>query len=124
MSGTISTIIIVVILVVILFFAVKNSIPHFKGEGGCCGGGFSEKPRKPKKLTEVKATKVVTIEGMRCSNCHTRVQNALNSIDGVNAKVNGDKKQAVVKLGRDISDDELRTAVTSLGYKVISITDC
>ena len=75
-------------------------------------------------LTEVNATKVVSIEGMRCSNCHTRVQNALNSMDGVNAKVNGDKKQAVVKLGRDISDDELRTAVTSLGYKVTSITDC
>jgi hypothetical protein len=45
-------------------------------------------------------------------------------MDGVNAKVNGDKKQAVVKLGRDIDDDEIRRAVTSLGYKVTSITDC
>ena len=120
MSGTVSTIIIVVILVVILFFAVKNAIPHFRGEGGCCGGSGKEKLIKPAKLEEVIATKVVKIEGMRCENCHRRVQNALNSIDGVNAKVNGDK--AVVKLGRDIDDNEIKKAVTDLGYKVTSIS--
>ena len=50
MSGTVSTIIIVVILVVILFFAIKNSIPHFRGEGGCCGGSGKEKLIKPAKV--------------------------------------------------------------------------
>ena len=121
MSGTVSTIIIVVILVVILFFAVKNAIPHFRGEGGCCGGSGKEKLIKPKKLDNVTATKIVKIEGMRCENCHRRVQNALNSIDGVNAKVNGEKAVAVVKLGREIEDSELKEAITSLGYSVTSI---
>ena len=111
-----------IILVVILFFAVKNAIPHFRGEGGCCGGSGKEKLIKPAKLEEVIATKVVKIEGMRCENCHRRVQNALNSIDGVNAKVNGDKAEAVVKLGRDIDDNEIKKAVTDLGYKVTSIS--
>ncbi len=122
MSGTVSTIVIVVILVVILFFAVKNSIPHFRGEGGCCGGSGKEKLIKPKKLDNVTATKIVKIEGMRCENCHRRVQNALNSIDGVNAKVNGEKAEAIVKLGRDIDDSEIKKAVTDLGYKVTSIS--
>ncbi len=121
MSGTVSTIIIVVILVVILFFAIKNSIPHFRGEGGCCGGSGKEKLVKPAKLEKVIATRTVTIEGMRCENCHRRVQNALNSMDGVNAKVLGEKKQAVVKLGRDIDDSEIERIITSLGYKVVSI---
>lgn len=121
MSGTVSTIIIVIILVVILFFAIKNSIPHFRGEGGCCGGSGKEKLIKPKKLENVTATKIVKIEGMRCENCHRRVQNALNSIDGVNAKVNGEKAVAVVKLGREIEDSELKEAITSLGYSVTSI---
>ena len=122
MSGTVSTIVIILILAVILFFAIKNSIPHFRGEGGCCGGSGKEKLIKPAKLENIVATKVVTIEGMRCENCHRRVQNALNSIDGVNAKVNGEKKQAVVKLGRDIEDSEIEAAISSLGYKVTSIS--
>ena len=44
------------------------------------------------------------------------------SIDGVNAKVNGEKAEAVVKLGRDIDDSEIKKAVTDLGYKVTSIS--
>ena len=121
MNGTVSTIVIVVILVVILFFAVKNSIPHFRGEGGCCGGSGKEKLIKPSKLERIIATKVIKIEGMRCENCNRRVQNALNQLDGVNAKVYGDRAEAVVKLGRDIEDIELEKAVTDLGYRVISI---
>ena len=121
MSGTVSTIVIVVILAVILFFAVKNSIPHFRGEGGCCGGSGKEKLIKPSKLERIIATKVIKIEGMRCENCNRRVQNALNQLDGVNAKVYGDRSESVVKLGRDIEDIELERAVTDLGYRVISI---
>ena len=121
MNGTVSTIVIVVILAVILFFAVKNSIPHFRGEGGCCGGSGKEKLIKPAKLERIIATKVIKIEGMRCENCNRRVQNALNQLDGVNAKVYGDRAEAVVKLGRDIEDIELEKAVTGLGYRVISI---
>ena len=116
-----STIIIIVILAVVLFFAVKNSIPHFRGEGGCCGGSGKEPLIKPAKLERVVATKVMNIEGMRCENCNRRVQNALNSIEGVSAKVNGDKQQAIVKLGREVSDSELEKAVTSLGYIVTKV---
>ena len=122
MSGTLSTIVIVLILIVILFFAIKNSIPHFRGEGGCCGGNGKEKLVKPAKLENVIATKTVGIEGMRCENCHRRVQNALNSIDGVNAKVYGEKKQAVVKLGREIEDSEIEKVITGLGYTVTSVS--
>ena len=121
MNGTVSTIVIVVILAVILFFAVKNSIPHFRGEGGCCGGSGKEKLIKPAKLERIIATKVIKIEGMRCENCNRRVQNALNQLDGVNAKVYGDRAEAVVKLGRDIEDIELEKAVSGLGYRVIRI---
>ena len=76
---------------------------------------------KPAKLERIIATKVMKIEGMRCENCNRRVQNALNQLDGVNAKVYGDRAEAVVKLGRDIEDIELEKAVSGLGYRVIRI---
>ena len=117
MSSTLSTTIIIIILVVTLFFAIKNSIPHFKGQGACCGGGDSEKLVNPKKLDKVIATKTLHIEGMRCNNCRIRVQNKLNGIDGVNAKVNLEKKTATIQLGREIPDDELIRAIGSMGYE-------
>jgi len=121
MSSVVSTTIIVVILIVILFFAVKNSLPHFRGEGGCCGGDAQEKRIKPAKLEHVIEEKVISIEGMHCENCTRRVQNALNSLDGVSAKVSGERKEAVVKLGRELSDSELSDLITGLGYRVVSI---
>ncbi len=121
MTSNLTNIVIILIIAVILFFAVKNSIPHFKGEGGCCGGGSTPKAVKPKRIKNVIARKTITIEGMKCSNCYMRVQNALNSVDGINAKVIGSRDQAVVKLGRDISDEQIKEIITDLGYSVVSM---
>ena len=121
MNSTVSNIIIIVIVVAILYFAVKNSLAHFKGEGACCGGGGKGKPIKPKKLDKVIATKVVGIEGMGCDHCSLRVQNALNSVDGINAKVKLSRGTAIVKLGKEISDAEITEIIENLGYKVKGI---
>jgi Copper chaperone len=121
MGSTASTIIALLILAVVLFFAVKSSLKHFRGEGGCCGGSGKEKLVKPQKLENVIATKTVKIDGMRCENCNRRVQNALNSIEGINAVVNGDKQQAEIKLGKVIDDKEIIKTITKLGYRVTSI---
>ena len=121
MSPTVSNIIIIVIVAVILFFAIRSSIPHFKGEGACCGGGGKGKPIKPKKLDKVIATRVVGIEGMVCDHCSLRVQNALNSVEGINAKVKLSRGTAIVKLGKEISDAEITKIIEDLGYKVKGI---
>ena len=121
MNATISNIIIIVIVVAILFFAVRSSLAHFKGEGACCGGGGKAKPIKPQKLDKVIATRLVGIEGMVCDNCALRVQNALNSVEGINAKVKLSRSTAIVKLGREITDAEITEIITNLGYKVKGI---
>lgn len=106
------------ILAVVLVVAVYFSIKHFKGNGGCCGGG-GEIREKPNKLTAPKVCeKIVYINGMHCENCSNRVQRKLNSIDGASAKVNLKKKIAVVAMSREISDDELVSAVKDAGYEV------
>ncbi len=114
------TILVICILLLIVVGAVISSAKHFKGEGGCCGGGGSVKI-KGDKIEDVVAVKTIHIEGMHCSNCSSRVQNALNSMDQVNAKVDLKKQQAVVKLGKNVSDDELKSCVERSGYMVRSI---
>lgn len=115
------TAIVVVVLVLIVIFSVKSSAKHMRGEGGCCGGSAPEKRVKPAKLKNVAATKIISVEGMHCENCSRRIENALNSLEMVNAKVNLEKKQVVVKLGADMDEDLLKKTVERLGYEVTGI---
>ena len=108
------------VLVIVIIAALVGSKKHFKGEGGCCGGGGDVKI-KPKHLDSIVATKKLQIEGMSCVNCQNHIENSLNGMDQVNAKVNWKKGEAVVKLGSDVPEEELREAVEKLGYKVTSI---
>ena len=61
------------------------------------------------------------IEGMTCEHCKNRVENALNRLEGVSAKVNLKKKTAVVSMEKEIEDMQLQKAVEQAGYKVIQI---
>ncbi len=121
MSSNMSDLIIILILLFVLIFSVKGAISHFRGEGSCCGGGGSEVRTKPRKLDRVIAVKTLKIDGMHCKHCYARVANALNSIDGVNATVYGKKGKAVVKLGKDISDEEIIRVIRNLDYSVVSV---
>lgn len=112
--------VIIGILAVIMFFGIKSALKHFKGEGGCCGGGSSEPPSK-KKLKHVIATKTVTVEGMTCENCKNRVERCINEIPGAAAKVNLKKKEVIVSLETEVSDEQIRGAIEKRGYEVVEI---
>lgn len=67
--------------------------------------------------------KTIAIEGMSCSHCQKRVEEALRAIDGVNAKVDLKKKEATVRYSKEIDDAVLRKAVEEAGYEVVSIEE-
>ncbi|MCD7947967.1 MAG: heavy metal translocating P-type ATPase [Oscillospiraceae bacterium] len=62
---------------------------------------------------------VITIEGMMCTHCSGRVEQALNAIPGVTAHVDLEAKTAIVT--GDASQEVLRSAIENAGYQVISI---
>ena len=74
--------VIVGILIILIVIGIRSSIKHFKGEGGCCGGGSSVKVKR-KKLKQVVKERTVIIEGMTCEHCKARAESRLNSLDGV-----------------------------------------
>ncbi len=112
--------IIIAILAIILILAVLRTIKHFKG-GGCCSNGSTTIRDKKTLTAPVIGEKTLTIEGMSCENCEIRVENALNRLDGVLAKVRWKKKIASVSYSAEISDETLRKTVEDLGYQVTSI---
>lgn len=110
-------VIIIAVLVIIVVYAVVSSRKHFKGEGGCCGGGGGDIAVR-KKLENPKIGEyIIHIEGMTCDNCRIRVENAINKLDGVYAKVSLKKKQAIVSYDREVDKKEIIKAVRAAGYK-------
>ena len=67
--------------------------------------------------------KVIAIEGMTCGHCQARVEKALNAVDGVKAKVDLKKNNAIVEADSTISDDLLKKTVEEAGYTVTSIEE-
>lgn len=88
-----STIIICAILVVICFFGIRSSMKRVSN--GCCGTGDDVKKVKAED-TDVSHYPYhfeVEVEGMTCSQCKKRVENAFNEKKGFYAKVNLKQKK-------------------------------
>ncbi|WP_432646526.1 heavy-metal-associated domain-containing protein [Mitsuokella sp.] len=116
-----ATAIVGVIVLVALYFAFKGVIKHWRGESSCCSGGAITPPPKKELKGTIVDTKIVDIEGMTCGNCKIRVEQALDSIDGAAAEVNLHRNHAVVKMTREVSDDEIRQALAGSGYTITGI---
>ena len=98
-----ANVIIIMLLVILIIIGISSAVRHFKGEGGCCGGGSSVKVKR-KKLKQIEKQRTVIIEGMTCEHCKARVESRLNALDGVSARVNLKRKTAVVSMEKDIAD--------------------
>lgn len=112
-----ANVIIVLILVLICIYSVRSYMK--KLTQGCCGaGGDEEKKVKVRDKNPEHYPHCVTIgvEGMTCSHCKARVENALNAEEGVWAQVNLKEKKAQVRMKNALSEDELRRIISRAGY--------
>lgn len=99
---------------------VWSLIGRFTGQKSCCG--TMKQPRmKRKHLSAPIGNLTVKISGMRCENCRRSVTDALNSLDGVAAKVCLEDGMARVSFERNISDEEIVQAVENAGFDVMEI---
>lgn len=115
-------IIIVAVIVVLCILALRHFIKSLK-TGGCCGGGDVEEKVKvsDKNPAHYPYQETVGISGMSCEHCKQRIENALNSEDGVWAEVNLKGGSALVRMKNKLSDDDIRRIITHEGYQVTGI---
>lgn len=112
--------IIIAVIIVLVLVGIRSGVKHFKGEGGCCGGGSSVKVKR-KRLKNVIKQRTVVIEGMKCENCKNRVESRLNELAGVSARVNLKEKTAVISMEEEVSDERIRKIIENAGYQVVEI---
>ena len=82
--------------------------------------GEANNDQQTKKKENKTMEKIIGIEGMMCPHCEAHVKKALEAIPGVK-EVTADhvKKQAVVILEGEVSDEILKETVVKEGYKVL-----
>jgi copper chaperone CopZ len=65
--------------------------------------------------------KTIFIEGMSCKHCSAKINENLNEIKGIKAKVDLKKNLAMVSSKEDIDLEIIKQAIEKDGYKVIKI---
>lgn len=109
-------IIIIAVVIVIAAIGIRSTIKHFRGQGGCCGGG-GYKPRK-KKLKNILYTKTFTVDGMHCDHCKKRVEEVVNDMAGIAGKVDLKKGELTVSYAEEVDDERIIVRIEKAGYTV------
>ena len=113
--------IIIAIVVVAAGIGLSSTLKHFKGQGGCCGGG-SYKPKK-KKLARILYKKTFFVNGMHCEHCKNRVEEIVNDIAGVAGSVSLKKGELTVSYAENVDDDLIKASIERAGYTVARIVN-
>ncbi len=106
--------------IILLISMMKKKLVH---GGSCCGDHEAPEPKvkvKDKKISHYDYHYEASIEGMVCSNCATRVENALNKNEGIYAKADLGNKKAVIHAKRALSKEEVLGYLKELPYTIMS----
>lgn len=121
-SSKVGVAIVVLVFAIVFALAVRAALRHFKGEGGCCGGGAGAPPPvADKAIGPAVARRELALGGLHCMKCVARVKAALEALPGVAADVTLDPQRAIVRMDREVPDEALRKAVEDQGFQVLSI---
>ncbi len=118
----IQTIVAVVIFagaIILLISMMKNKLLH---GGSCCGGHEAPEPKvkvADKNISHYDYHYEAAIEGMVCSNCATKVENALNRNEGIYAKADLGNKKAVIHAKRALRKEEVLEYLKGLPYTIM-----
>ena len=118
------TAIIVIILLLLCVYAGYSYRKKLRYGGGCCGehDAMETKVKVADRNKKHYSYQVIlSIDGMTCSNCSRRVENALNQQEGMWAKVDLGSQKATVLLKQPPDPTTRRAIVQTAGYTVLSI---
>ena len=120
---------IIFVVVVMAVIVVAGCYVRTLRRGGCgcgCSGGDEAHVARPTVADTDEAhypyAVRVEIGGMTCRNCRLRVENALNSEEGLWARVDLAAGSALVRSRHPLSEERLRLVIGREGYTVGAIT--
>ncbi len=113
---------IIIVGMFLIAYAVYGTVQRVRGKSksSCCGSAESVIP-KPVEDTDESHYPYkynVSVDGMMCSNCAARVENAINKSGDNWAHVNLGRKRAEVLSKTEKTEDDFAAALKGTEYKV------
>ena len=118
---------IIICAAALVIFAVYRTVQKARGKAksSCCG--------TPEVITKKKVEDTdeshypyrykLAIEGMRCSNCAATVENTLDEIDGIWARVNLGRKEADVLSKQEMQQADFARVMGATSYKLVGFEE-
>lgn len=117
-----TTIIIYIIAAVLIIYGVYYTVQKFRGKAksSCCGTPEVKAVRKVDDTDEshYPYRYMLTVDGMKCSGCASNVENSLDNMDGVWAKVSLGRREAKVLAKKEYTKEDFDEALSKTSYKI------
>jgi len=114
--------IIIIIGVLLIGYAIYGTVQKARGKAksSCCGSAETVLPKAVEDTDEshYPFKYFVAVDGMKCSNCATVVENAINGSGDVWAHVNLGRKRAEVLSKTEKTEEDFVMALSKTSYKV------
>ena len=117
------TIIISVILAVVIGIAVFSTVKRIRYGSSCCG---SKEPMpakvkvKDKNAAHYPYTYRIAVDGMHCSGCVRKLENAFHVHEGMWAQISLEKKEVLLRAKRELDKRETGRIIADAGFTQLS----
>ena len=111
----------------LIIYGVYHTVQKIRGKAksSCCGTPEIRTVRKVDDTDEshYPFTYLIKIDGMKCSGCASNVENALDDMEGVWARVSLGNREARVLSKREYNKEDFEAALTGLSYSIAGFKD-
>lgn len=117
------TIIVSVVLVAVIGLAIYGTIRKIKYGSSCCGGKDPMPARvkvKDKNKSHYPYTYRLKIDGMHCSGCVRKLENAFHSEEGLWADVSLEKREVLLRSKSELESRKVGKIVAGAGFTMLS----
>ncbi|MBR6094538.1 MAG: cation transporter [Lachnospiraceae bacterium] len=117
------TIIVSVVLAAVIGLAIYGTIRKIKYGSSCCGGKDPMPARvkvKDKNKSHYPYTYRLKIDGMHCSGCVRKLENAFHSEEGLWANVSLEKREVLLRSKSELESRRVGKIVAGAGFTLLS----
>ena len=123
----ITTIIIYIVAAALIIFGIYHSVQKARGKAksSCCGTPEVKSVRKVDDTDEshYPYRYMLTVDGMKCSGCASNVENSLDNMEGVWARVSLGRREARVLTKKEYKKEDFEEALAKTAYKIVGFCE-
>ena len=120
------TVVVVILLIAVIGVAVYSIVKRIRYGSSCCGSKDPMPPKvkvKDKNKSHYPYNYLLKVDGMYCSGCVRRLENAFHKEDGMWVTISLEKKEVLLRSKKELQKQDAGRVVSSAGYTMLSFEE-